>query len=56
MKFETECIKSSLCDYCDAFTLVTGDIKVNLKKIGILRLKIEHHFVYARAKLIICVS
>ena len=28
MKFETECIKSSLCDYCDA---VTGDIKVNAK-------------------------
>ena len=56
MKFETECIKSSLCDYCDAFTLVTGDTKVNLKEIDILRLKIEHHFVYGRGKLIICVS
>ena len=28
-KFETECIKSSLCDYSDAFILVTGDITVN---------------------------
>ena len=31
MKFELECIKSSLCDYRDAFTLVTGDIKLNAK-------------------------
>ena len=29
IKFETETIKSSLCDYCDAFILVAGDIKVN---------------------------
>ena len=28
-KFETETIESSLCDYSDAFILVTGDIKVN---------------------------
>ena len=28
VKFETESIKSSLCDYSDAFTLVTGDITV----------------------------
>ena len=28
IKFETERIKSSLCDYFDAFTLVTGDITV----------------------------
>ena len=27
-KFETEIIKSSLCDYSDAFTLVIGDITV----------------------------
>ena len=26
IKFETESIKSSLCDYSDAFVLVTGDI------------------------------
>ena len=29
IKFETETIKSSLCDYSDAFTLVTGNITVN---------------------------
>ena len=28
IKFETETIKSSLCDYSDAFTLVTGNITV----------------------------
>ena len=28
IKFETESIKSSLCDYSDAFILVTGDITV----------------------------
>ena len=29
MKFETEVIKSSLCDYSDAFILVIGDITLN---------------------------
>ena len=29
IKFETESIKSSLCDYSDTFILVTGDITVN---------------------------
>ena len=29
IKFETETIKSSHCDYSDAFILVTGDITVN---------------------------
>ena len=29
-KFETESIKSSLCDYSDAFILITGDITVNV--------------------------
>ena len=29
IKFETETIKSSLCDYSDAFTLVTGNVTVN---------------------------
>ena len=29
IKFETETIKSSLCDYSDAFILVTGDITIN---------------------------
>ena len=28
IKFETETIKSSLCDYSDAFILVTGSITV----------------------------
>ena len=28
IQFETESIKSSFCDYSDAFILVTGDIKV----------------------------
>ena len=28
IKFETESLKSSLCDYSDAFILVTGDTKV----------------------------
>ena len=28
IKFENESIKSSLCDYSDAFILVTGDIAV----------------------------
>ena len=29
LKFETETIKSSLCDCSDAFILVTGNITVN---------------------------
>ena len=29
IKFETETIKSSLCNYSDAFILVTGNITVN---------------------------
>ena len=29
MRFETESVKSSLCDYPGAYTLVTGDITVN---------------------------
>ena len=29
IKFETETIKSSLCDYSDAFILVTGNITVS---------------------------
>ena len=28
IKFETETVKSSLCDYSDAFILVTGNIAV----------------------------
>ena len=29
LKFETDTIKSSLCNYSDAFILVTGNITVN---------------------------
>ena len=29
IKFETETIKSSLCNYSDAFILVTGNVTVN---------------------------
>ena len=29
IEFEKETTKSSLCNFCDAFILVTGDIKVN---------------------------
>ena len=29
IKFETESIKSSFCDYSDAFILVTGNVTVN---------------------------
>ena len=29
IKFETENIKSSLCDYSDAYILVTGDVTVD---------------------------
>ena len=32
IKFETESIESSLCDYSDAFILVIGDINVNAGK------------------------
>ena len=44
-KFETEIIKSSLCDYSDVFPLVIGDIIVMQKIIQTLHLKIVHHFV-----------
>ena len=30
IKFETENIKSSLCDYSDAYILVTGDVTVDV--------------------------
>ena len=32
IKFETETIKSSLCDYSDAFILVTGKYNINCKQ------------------------
>ena len=53
IKFETESIKSSLCDYSDVFVLVTGNITVNEGN-DILHLKIVHHFLHARQKLMMC--
>ena len=44
IKFETETIKSSLCNYSDAFILVTGNITVTANDTRTLRLKIVHIF------------
>ena len=30
IKFDTKVIKSSLCDYSDAYIIVTGDIKITV--------------------------
>ena len=52
IKFKAESINSSLCDYSDAFILVTGDITVNAgSNTFLLHLKIVHHFLHARQKL-----
>ena len=41
IKFQTKVIKSNLCDYSDAYILVTGDIKVaDVVQILMLHLKI----------------
>ena len=50
IKFETETIKSSLCDYSDAFILVTGNITVNADN-NTENLKIVHHFLHVQQKL-----
>ena len=51
-KFNTKSIKSSLCDYSDAFILVAGDVKVTADNdTQMLHLKIVHHFLYAKQKL-----
>ena len=39
IKFETETIKPSLCDYSDAFILVTGNITVNATDDIVIALK-----------------
>ena len=44
IKFETESIKLSLCDYSHAFILVTGDITM----IHMSHLKTVHHFLHVR--------
>ena len=51
IKFETETIKSSLCDYSDAFILVTGNIAVTANNNAMLCLKIMHHFLHVQQKL-----
>ena len=50
IKFETETIKSSLCDYSDAFILVTGNTTVNADN-NTENLKIMHHFLHVQQKL-----
>ena len=51
IKFETETIKSSLCDYSDAFILVTGNITVAADNNTDVALKIVHHFLHVWQKL-----
>ena len=51
IKFETETIKSSLCDYSDAFILVTGNITVAADNNTDVALKIVHHFLHVQQKL-----
>ena len=53
IKFETETIKSSLCDYSDAFILVTGNIAVNSDNNTDVAFKIVHHFLHVQQKLMI---
>ena len=52
IKFKTETIKSSLCDYSDAFILVTGNITVD-SIIQMLLLKTVYHFLHVQQKLMI---
>ena len=51
IKIETETIKSSLCDYSDAFILVTGNITVDGDNNTDVRLKIVHHFLHIQQRL-----
>ena len=55
IKFETETIKSSLCDYCDVFVLVTGDITVATSNNTHVAFKIHMlHYLHVKQKLMIC--
>ena len=47
----TESIKSSLCDYSDAFILVTGDITVTANDNTDVAFKIVNHFLHVKQKL-----
>ena len=53
IKFETETIKSSLCDYSDAFILVTRNITVAADNDTDVAFKIVHHFLHVQQKLMI---
>ena len=46
IKCQTENVKSSLCDYSNAFILVTGDITVTADNYIVV-----HHFLHVRQKL-----
>ena len=53
IKFEIETIISSLCDYFDAFILVTGDITVTTGNNRDVAFKI-YAFLHPRQKLMMC--
>ena len=53
IKFETESIKSSLCDYSDPFILVTGDIAVTANNNSDVAFKNCAPFATCKNKLII---
>ena len=48
IKFETETIKLSLCDYSDAFIVVTGNIIIAADNMQMLLFKIVHHFLHVK--------
>ena len=52
IKFETESIKSSHCDYPYAFILVTGNITVTANSDTGVPFKNFHHFLHVTQKLI----
>ena len=52
IKFETESIKSSHCDYPYAFTLVTGNLTVTANNDTGVAFKNFHHFLHVTQKLI----
>ena len=51
IKFETKTIKSSLCDYSDAFILVTGNITVAADDNTDVAFKNAHHLLHVQQKL-----
>ena len=52
IKFETESIKSSHCDYPYVFILVTGNITVTANNGTGIAFKNFHHFLHVTQKLI----